>query len=80
MAYSGGTDSAYLAWAANKGVLGDKSIAITADSPSIPESHKLDAAGYAETYGFRHELIPTHEFENPDYGQKRLRPLFSLQG
>ena len=68
VAYSGGTDSAYLAWAANK-VLGDKSIAVTADSPSIPESHKRDAAGYAKAYGFRHEMIPTHEFENPDYAK-----------
>jgi len=36
VAYSGGTDSAYLAWAAHR-VLGDKAVAITADSASIPE-------------------------------------------
>ena len=42
VAYSGGTDSAYLAWAAAK-VLGDKAVAITADSASIPTSHKQDA-------------------------------------
>lgn len=66
VAYSGGTDSAYLAWAAHQ-VLGDKAVAITADSPSIPESHKRDAAEYARICGFRHELIPTFEFENPDY-------------
>ena len=35
VAYSGGTDSAYLAWAANR-TLGDRAIAITADSASIP--------------------------------------------
>lgn len=66
VAYSGGTDSAYLAWAANE-TLGDRAVAITADSPSIPESHKRDAAEYARICGFRHELIPTFEFENPDY-------------
>ncbi|HEV2687271.1 MAG TPA: TIGR00268 family protein, partial [Bryobacteraceae bacterium] len=42
VAYSGGTDSAYLAWAAHR-VLGDEAVAITADSASIPESHKRDA-------------------------------------
>ena len=42
VAFSGGTDSAYLAWAANQ-VLGDKALAVTADSASIPESHKRDA-------------------------------------
>ena len=66
VAYSGGTDSAYLAWAAHQ-ALGDKALAITADSPSIPESHKRDAAEYARRLGFRHEFIQTREFENPDY-------------
>ncbi len=66
VAYSGGTDSAYLAWAAHR-VLGGNALAVTADSPSIPESHKRDAAAYAAQYGFRHEVIETHEFDNPDY-------------
>ncbi len=66
VAYSGGTDSAYLAWAANR-VLGDGAIAITADSASIPASHKRDAEAFARECGFRHEYIETHEFENPDY-------------
>ena len=66
VAYSGGTDSAFLAWAAGK-VLGENAIAITADSPSIPESHKQDAVEYAKQCGFRQEFIKTHEFENPDY-------------
>ena len=66
IAYSGGTDSAYLAWAAHT-VLGDAAIAITADSASIPASHKRDAAAFARECGFRHEFIETHEFENPDY-------------
>lgn len=66
VAYSGGTDSAYLAWAARE-VLGDNAIAITADSPSIPESHKRDAADFARRYGIRHEFIPSYEFDNPAY-------------
>ncbi len=66
IAYSGGTDSAYLAWAA-KLAIGDEAIAITADSPSIPESHKRDALEFARAHGIRHEMIPTLEFENPDY-------------
>lgn len=66
VAYSGGTDSAYLAWAARQ-ALGDNCIAITADSPSIPESHKRDAIEFAKQFGIRHELIPSYEFENPAY-------------
>lgn len=66
VAYSGGTDSAYLAWAASK-VLGDGALAITADSASIPESHKRDAEDFVERFKLRHQYIDTHEFENPDY-------------
>jgi uncharacterized protein len=66
VAYSGGTDSAYLAWAAGR-VLGERAIAITADSASIPDSHKRDAEEFARLCGFRHEYVETHEFDNPDY-------------
>jgi uncharacterized protein len=66
VAYSGGTDSAYLAWAAHR-VLAENAIAITADSASIPESHKRDAEAFSRECGFRHEYIETHEFDNPDY-------------
>src|ERR1700684_3502048 len=66
VAYSGGTDSAYLAWAAHQ-ALGDNAIAITADSASIPESHKRDAEAFARRFGIHHEYVETHEFDNPDY-------------
>jgi uncharacterized protein len=66
VAYSGGADSAYLAWAA-KQALGDRAIAVTADSASLPESHKRDAAAFARTWNIRHETIVTLEFDNPDY-------------
>lgn len=66
VAYSGGADSAYLAWAARQ-ALGDRAIAITADSASLPESHKRDAEEFARTWNIRHEYVETREFENPDY-------------
>lgn len=66
VAYSGGTDSAYLAWAAHQ-ALADRAIAITADSASIPASHKRDAEAFVAQFGIRHEYIETSEFDNPDY-------------
>ncbi len=69
VAYSGGTDSAYLAWAAHKVLGADNALIITADSASIPESHKRDAEELALRFGFRHEYIETREFDNPDYAR-----------
>lgn len=66
VAYSGGTDSAYLAWAAHA-ALGEAAVAVTADSASMPASHKRDAAEFARQHGMRHEVIETYEFENPEY-------------
>ena len=66
VAFSGGTDSAYLAWAAHRAV-GAGALAVTADSASIPESHKRDAEAFAAQFGIAHEYIETREFENPDY-------------
>jgi uncharacterized protein len=75
VAYSGGTDSAYLAWVA-KQALGDNAIAITADSASIPASHKRDAEAFARQFGIRHEYVETHEFDNPDYVRNDLNRCF----
>ncbi|MGH9584481.1 MAG: ATP-dependent sacrificial sulfur transferase LarE, partial [Bryobacteraceae bacterium] len=66
VAYSGGADSAYLAWAAHRTLAGN-ALAITADSASLPASHKRDAEAFARECGFRHEYIETREFENPAY-------------
>ncbi len=66
VAYSGGADSAYLAWAAQQ-ALGDNAVAITADSASFPESHRRDAEQFARDHAIRHEYIETHEFDNPAY-------------
>lgn len=68
VAYSGGTDSAYLAWAASE-ALGENAVAVLADSASIPESHKRDAESFARDFGIRYEAISTNEFENPDYSK-----------
>jgi len=68
VAFSGGTDSAYLAWAANR-VLGPNAVAITADSASLPESHKRDAEAFVKRFGLVHEYVRTTEFDNPDYAR-----------
>jgi len=66
VAYSGGADSAYLAWAAHQ-ALGANALAMTADSASLPESHKRDAEAFVRQFGIAHEYVETHEFDNPDY-------------
>ena len=66
VAFSGGTDSAYLAWAANC-TLGRDALAVTADSASLPESHKRDAEAFVGLFGISHEYVATREFENPAY-------------
>lgn len=66
VAFSGGTDSAYLAWAAHR-ALGANARAITADSASLPESHKRDLEAFVAQFGIAHEYVQTREFDNPDY-------------
>jgi len=66
VAYSGGVDSAYLAYAASR-MLGDRALAITADSPSYSERHRRLAIQIAEQFGLRHEIIRTSELERPEY-------------
>jgi uncharacterized protein len=68
VAFSGGTDSAYLAWAARQAV-GGNAVAMTADSASLPESHKRDAEAFVAQFGIAHEYVETHEFDNPDYAK-----------
>ncbi len=66
VAYSGGVDSAYLAYAATR-ILGDRVICITADSASYPERHREMALRLARDFGFRHEIIHTGELARPEY-------------
>ena len=66
IAFSGGVDSAYLAIAAAE-ALGPRALAVTADSPSYPDSHRRLALSIANDFGFAHELIHTDELERPEY-------------
>jgi len=68
IAYSGGVDSAYLAWAAHR-ALGPRAVAVTAISPSYPRSHRDLAERTAKEVGFRHEWIYSREHENPEYAR-----------
>jgi uncharacterized protein len=66
VAYSGGVDSAYLAWAATR-ILGDRALCVTADSPSYPERHRAMAKAIARDFGLHHEVIRTDELTRPEY-------------
>jgi uncharacterized protein len=66
VAYSGGVDSAYLACVAHD-TLGDRALAITADSASYPERHRRLALQIAEQFGLNHEMVHTGELERADY-------------
>lgn len=66
VAYSGGVDSAYLAWAARQ-ALGERMLAVLADSPSLAEFQKRDAVEFARTFDIPLEIIQTAEFDDPEY-------------
>lgn len=66
VAYSGGVDSAYLAWAATA-ALGARALCVTADSPSYPERHRQMALTIARQFGLQHEIIATDELARPEY-------------
>ena len=66
VAYSGGIDSAYLAWEARQ-VLGNNVLAVIADSPSLARAQLKDAVGFAQEQEIRLEILTTSEMERPDY-------------
>lgn len=66
VAYSGGVDSVFLARVARE-VLGDKSLAVIADSPSLPRRELDDALAIAERFDIPVRVVRTKEFENPSY-------------
>jgi pyridinium-3,5-biscarboxylic acid mononucleotide sulfurtransferase len=66
VAYSGGTDSAYLAFAAHQ-ALGAEMLAVIADSPSLSRAHLRDAVDFAESQGIPLRVIDTHELEDAEY-------------
>ncbi len=66
VAFSGGVDSSYLAYKAHQ-VLGGRSLAVTAESASVP-SHQMEMAQkVASQFGFAHEIIRTDELDRPEY-------------
>lgn len=66
IAFSGGADSAYLAWAAHQAI-GDRALAVTALSASYSQHDRHQAESFVRAARIRHEFIETHEFENPLY-------------
>jgi uncharacterized protein len=66
VAYSGGTDSAFLAWAAYR-ELGNRMMAVLADSPSLARSQMRDAVAFAEEQGIPLIVVNTDEMERPEY-------------
>jgi uncharacterized protein len=66
IAFSGGADSANLAWEATS-VLGPSALCITADSPSYPDHHRQLALRIARDFGLHHEIVHTGELERPEY-------------
>lgn len=66
VAFSGGVDSTVVAKAAFA-ALGDRAVAVTAASPSVPASELAAATQLAREIGIRHQIIQTNEFNDPQY-------------
>jgi uncharacterized protein len=68
VAYSGGVDSAYLAWAAHR-EMGSNMLAIIADSPSLARTQLADAIAFAREQDIPLEVIATSELDRPEYAR-----------
>jgi len=68
VAFSGGADSAFLAWVAHD-TLGEAALAVTAVSPSLPGSERATCAGLAQGWGMRWTEVVTDELHNPEYAR-----------
>jgi uncharacterized protein len=66
VAFSGGVDSTMLLHACHA-ALGDRCVAVTADSPSLPRAELADASALARDIGVRHVILPTHELDRNEY-------------
>ena len=75
VAYSGGTDSAYLAYAAYR-ALGDRMLAVIADSASLPRKELAAALEFAAGQGIPVKVITTSELANPDYQRNDAQRCF----
>lgn len=65
-AYSGGTDSAFLAWSAHQ-ALGGQMLAVIADSASLPRAELASALAFTAAHGIPTHILETSELDNPDY-------------
>jgi len=93
VAFSGGVDSTYLAVRAHR-ALGERALAVTADSPSLAAAQREVARSVARDFGLRHRLVPTTELDDPLYVRndgercyhcktelfRRLLPLAAAEG
>jgi uncharacterized protein len=75
IAYSGGVDSAYLAYTAHQ-ALGDRMLAVIADSPSLARTHLLDALAFADEQQIPVQVIATAELERPEYTRNDAQRCF----
>ncbi len=75
VAYSGGTDSAYLAYAAHQ-TLGDKMLAVIADSASLPRAELAAALAFAAEHSIPLQILQTNELDSPDYQRNDARRCF----
>lgn len=75
VAYSGGTDSAFLAWAAHK-ALGGKMLAVIADSASLPRAELAAALAFTAAHGIPTHILQTEELSNPDYQRNDAQRCF----
>lgn len=71
IAYSGGVDSAYLAWEARQSLGRDNVLALIADSASLPRRHLREALSFARAHDIACESIATRELEDPRYRQNQ---------
>ena len=72
VAFSGGVDSTFVLAAAVR-ALGDQALAVTGVSPSVPQAELAEAHELARGLGARHELMETHEFDDPGYVENSPR-------
>ena len=75
VAYSGGTDSAFLAYAAHQ-ALGDRMLAVIADSPSLPRRELAAALSFTAQHSISTAILHTSELENADYQRNDARRCF----
>ncbi|MFQ5745475.1 MAG: ATP-dependent sacrificial sulfur transferase LarE [Acidobacteriota bacterium] len=75
VAFSGGVDSALVAGLAHQ-ALGERALAITADSPAVPRLQLQEARNFARALGLRHRVIGTSEVEDPGYQRNAANRCF----